>query len=240
MKQNDISGNLIKWNQINRYSRWMYDIYKRYIGDKDLDIGAGIGNMTNYYINDCKQVIACDIFEYQLSVMRDRFSNIEGFQAVNWNILEDSIDLIGNQDFDTIICINVLEHLKDDKFALSKMKQLITQKGRIILLVPACPKLYCYMDKNVGHHRRYAKGELKRLAEDVGLSVVVNHYFNFLGIIPYYLKGRRGKDLGGSFSTDLNESNSRLYNIASTIMEPIERLIKPPIWISELIVLEKE
>jgi 2-polyprenyl-3-methyl-5-hydroxy-6-metoxy-1,4-benzoquinol methylase len=240
MVQNDISGNLSKWDQIDRYSKWMYDIYKNYIGVKVFDIGAGIGNLTSYYINQADSVVVCDIFSHQIQIMEERFSEVKHFRAIIWNIVEDDIAQVGDTGFDTIICINVMEHLEDDKLALLKMKQLLSDNGKIIIIAPACPGLYSYLDKNVGHHRRYARGELKKLAKSLDLSIVDNRYFNFWGIVPYYLKGKFGKDRGGSFSTDLNEKKSGLYNFASNLLEPIERIIKPPIGISELIVLKKE
>ncbi len=240
MKQNDVSSNLDKWNQISRYSQWMYHTYKKHIGLKVLDIGAGIGNMTSYYVNQCNCVVACDIFDKQINIMKERFSDLNYFDAIKWDIVEEDLDVVGDSGFDTIICINVMEHLQNDKLALQKMIQLLSDNGKIIIIAPACPFLYCYLDKNVGHHRRYARGELKKLAGAFGLKIVENRYFNFFGILPYFMKGKFGRDNGGSFSTDLNESNSKIYNFASKILEPIERIINPPIGISELIVLEKE
>lgn len=71
------------------------------------------------------------------------------------------------------------------------------------------------------------------------MQVVENKYFNLLGILPYYLKGRFSKDTGGSFSTGLNEGNSKLYNLASKILRPLESRFPPPAGLSELIVLKK-
>ena len=117
------------------------------------------------------------------------------------------------------------------------MKKLLVQSGKIIICAPAVRKLYCYMDRNVGHYRRYAKGELCRKAEKTGLKVIEDKYMNFMGIFPYWLKGKFGKDIGGSFSTGIAQSESKLYSLASKILEPVERVIKPPVGISEIIIL---
>lgn len=95
------------------------------------------------------------------------------------------------------------------------------------------------MDKNVGHYRRYGKGELRIKAEKAGLRLIENKYMNFMGIIPYYLKGKLKKDTEGSFSTSIEEGESKLYSIATSILEPIERVIKPPVGISEFIILSR-
>lgn len=240
MKQNDISDNLEQWNKLDRYSEWMYRSYSKYVGKRVLDIGAGVGNLTQYLVKSCECVIGVDIFEHQINSMKKRFIQYENFEAYKFNILEDDLSKFINYKFDTIVCINVLEHLEDDLLAINKMKSLIVKGGKLIILVPACSKLYSHLDKNVGHHRRYDKGQLKILSGKCNMKIVANKYFNFWGIIPYYLKGKISKDKGGSFSTDLNETNSKFYNKMSTILEPIENIFIPTIGLSEIMVLEKK
>lgn len=239
MKQNDISENLEKWNNLDRYSRWMYHSYKKYIGNRILDIGAGIGNLTRFLIENGECVIGVDIFDKQIEIMNKRFAQHCNFNAINFNFLEDDLEKLRPYKFDTVVCVNVLEHLENDILAIKKMKEILEVNGKIIILVPAWKKLYSYLDKNVGHYRRYDRGELKKLAERCNMSVIQDKYFNFWGILPYYLKGKLVKDKGGSFSTDLKVVDSKFYNVASVILEPIENLLKPPIGLSEIIVLKK-
>lgn len=234
--QNNITENLNQWNKISRYSKWMYDVYKMYIGKRVLDIGAGIGTVTGYYIEGVDSCVATELFDNQVAYMNERFKNFEYFHACNFDIMTNEIKQLG-EGFDTVICINVLEHIEDHALALRKINSVMSNNGKLIICVPAMSKLYCYMDKNVGHFRRYDKDELKNLAGDCGFQVVDNFYFNLMGIIPYWLKGRLGKDKGGSFSTDLNENNSKLYNFAAAILEPIEKVIRPRGGISEFIIL---
>lgn len=239
MVQNDISSNLEQWNKLGRYSQWMYHTYMNYVGEQVLDIGAGVGNLTKFLVDRCSYVVAADIFDKQIDIMNKRFENNSNFKAINFNILEDNMETLCEYSFDTIICINVLEHLENDLDAILKMKEILPLQGKIIILVPAWKKLYFHMDKNVGHHRRYDKGDLRKLAAQSGMKVINNKYFNFFGIIPYYLKGKFSKDKGGSFSTDLNETNSRVYNMATKILEPLENIFPPRVGLSELIILEK-
>lgn len=234
--QNDISENLNQWNKISRYSKWMYHVYQKHIGKSVLDIGAGIGTVTEYYIKNVNHCVATDLFDNQVEYMNERFKNFNYFHAYNFDIIEKDIKQLG-ENFDTIICINVLEHIENHVLALKKMRSVLCNHGKLILCVPAMQSLYCYMDKNVGHYRRYDKGKLKELAINCGYNVIDNFYFNFMGIIPYWLKGHFRKDKGGSFSTDLNERNSALYNIAAAIFEPIEKIKRPCRGISEFIIL---
>ncbi|MGN0366668.1 MAG: class I SAM-dependent methyltransferase [Suilimivivens sp.] len=200
-------------------------------------MGGGIGTAISFYIEKVDRVIATELFDNQVDIMNKRFKEFPYFKALKADIIKD--DFSEYAPFDTIILINVLEHIEDDLRALMNMKKLLAENGKIIVCVPAVKRLYCYMDKNVGHYRRYGKGELRAKAEKVGLKVIENKYMNFMGIIPYWLKGKLKKDTGGSFSTSIEEGESKLYSVATSILEPIERVIKPPAGISEFIILSK-
>lgn len=237
MAQNNITTNLNAWNKLNRYSQWMYHMYAEHIGQDVLDIGGGIGTAIDFYIRGVNRVITTELFDNQVDMMNKRFQDFPYFQALKADIMKD--DFSEYAPFDTIILINVLEHIDEDEQALLNMKSLLAERGKIILCVPALKGLYCYMDRNVGHYRRYGKGELRTKAERAGLKVIENKYMNFMGIIPYWLKGRLKKDTGGSFSTGIEEGESKLYSIATSILEPLERVIHPPIGISEFMILSK-
>lgn len=240
MKQNDISSNLKQCNRLDKYAQWMYHSYEQFVGKRVLDVGAGVGNLTKFLLERCELVIGVDIFEHQIEIMKERFAEYPNFTAKFIDILQDDIEGLKKYELDTVICINVLEHLEDDKAAIERMKSLLAAKGRIIILVPAWKSLYSHLDKNVGHHRRYNRGELRKLAERCDMKVLENRYFNLFGIIPYYLKGKFSKDSGGSFSTDLNSFNSKIYNTMAMILEPIENRFNPKVGLSEIIILEKE
>ena len=237
MAQNNITENLNAWNKLDRYSKWIYHMYEKYIGKEVLDIGGGVGTAISFYIDTAERVVATELFENQVNIMNKRFENYQYFKAIQADIMKD--DFSAYDKFDTIILINVLEHIEDDRKALANMKKLLKDSGTIIICVPAMPGLYCYMDKNVGHYRRYTKGELRVKAKRAELQVIEDKYMNFMGILPYWIKGKLKKDNGGSFSTSIDEGESKLYSIATSILEPIERVIKPPIGISEFIILTK-
>ena len=237
MAQNNITENLNAWNKLDRYSKWIYHMYEKYIGKEVLDIGGGVGTAISFYIDKAERVVATELFENQVNIMNKRFENYQYFKAIQADIMKD--DFSAYDKFDTIILINVLEHIEDDRKALANIKKLLKYSGTIIICVPAMPGLYCYMDKNVGHYRRYTKGELRVKAKRAELQVIEDKYMNFMGILPYWIKGKLKKDNGGSFSTSIDEGESKLYSIATSILEPIERVIKPPIGISEFIILTK-
>lgn len=238
MEQNDLSNNLSHWDYISKYSDWMFRCYEPYIGKKVFDVGAGLGRLVKYYVKNCEKIVATDIFQDQVDFMNRKFKDYPQFRADKCDILADDLTEYTGQ-FDTVLCINVLEHLSDDRLALEKMSSLLLAGGRVIIMVPAWQRLYCDMDRNVAHYRRYDRGVLKGIANELGLSVEVDFYFNMMGILPYWWKGRCRKGDGESFSTGLNKHNSRIYNLAAAILEPLEKLYHPPVGLSEIAVLKK-
>lgn len=238
MIQKNISENLNRWNYIDRYSQWMYNIYSDYVGTSVFDVGAGVGRMVDFYIEDANRVVATDIFQEQVDYMRERFKRYSYFKAEVVNILEDNLTEY-KENFDTVICINVLEHLLDDYKAVKNMKYILQSGGMLILMVPAFQKLYCKLDSNVNHYRRYDPGRLLDIAEKSGMVVVKHHYFNMLGIIPYWIKGKSRKGQNESFSLTLNKANSKIYNFAAGVLEPIEKRFSPKFGLTEVIVLKK-
>lgn len=236
--QPDLTEALKKRQQINKYSRWMYNNFKGYVGRRVLDIGSGTGNMISFFIDNCVKVVATEIFPDEIKYIKERFKT-NNLECRIFDISKDDIEELKKYSFDTITCINVLEHIENDLNAVSKMKDIIQIKGKIIILVPAISKAYGTMDKACGHYRRYDKGDLKRIADTLGLKIICNRYMNPLGLIPWIIKGKIQKK-ECTFSDNLDEKSSFIYNFASGILENIEKVIKAPLGISQIVVLEKE
>ncbi len=240
MHQNDISDNLQQWNKISQYSKWMFEVYEDYVGKRVLDVGGGVGTVISYYIENADLVVTTELFDKQIDMMRERFKEYDYFHAYNMDLTTDDLGPLKKYTFDTIICINVLEHIEKDLATMQLFKTIVQPGGVIVICVPANSKLYCHLDKNAGHYRRYDKGQLREMARKCDLEVLDNFYFNLMGIIPYYIKGKFGKDKGGTFSSDLKDNNSKIYNLATRLLKPIERVWRPGTGISEFIVLKKK
>lgn len=130
MKQKDISGNLSNWNYISAYSDWMYRSYEKWIGKRVFDVGAGMGRLIKYYIGQCDYAVASDIFEEQVKYMNQMYASYSYFHAEVIDIMRDDL-LKFERQFDTVLCINVLEHLEDDKKSVMKMKSLLQSGGGV-------------------------------------------------------------------------------------------------------------
>ncbi|HET6277763.1 MAG TPA: class I SAM-dependent methyltransferase, partial [Candidatus Polarisedimenticolia bacterium] len=138
-----------------RYNRWMFDRLRRWIGRSVLEIGSGIGNLSVFLV-DRERLVLTDTREEYLSRLRQRFAGHSNVAVAHLYLPSDDRAVAG-QRFDTIICLNVLEHVDDDISALEAMRRLLAPAGRLVLLVPALPAIYGTMDRALGHHRRYTR-----------------------------------------------------------------------------------
>ncbi len=160
------------------YNTWLFGQIKKYVKGDILEVGAGIGNFTPF-LKTCGKVIAID---YDPVYKNTNFGDIEKGKYFFKHPPAGG--------FDTIVCMNVLEHIKDDKRALTNMSNLLKNKGKLILLVPAHQWAYGLMDKNLGHIRRYNKNQLSNILKANSYSLIAIRYLNWLGLIGWFVNGR--------------------------------------------------
>lgn len=86
--------------------------------------------------------------------------------------------------FDVVICLDVLEHIKNENLVLSEMKRILKGKGIILVTVPAYPKLFSYWDRTVGHYRRYNINHLKDIFKRNNLKIEKMSYYNLFALFP--------------------------------------------------------
>lgn len=166
----------------------MFDRLRRWVGRQVLEIGSGIGNLSAFLV-DCERLVLTDTREEYLDRLRTRFAKHPNI-AVARLYLPNELGALAGQQFDTIICLNVLEHVDDDIAALQAMRRMLSAEGRLILLVPALAALYGTMDTALGHHRRYQRGPLTSLLGATGFKVAHVEYFNLAGVPGWWFAGR--------------------------------------------------
>jgi 2-polyprenyl-3-methyl-5-hydroxy-6-metoxy-1,4-benzoquinol methylase len=168
----------------------MFDRLRRWVGRRVLEIGSGIGNLSAFLVEgDCERLVLTDTREEYLDRLRTRFAKDPNV-AVARLYLPTELGALAGQHFDTIICLNVLEHIDDDLSALQAIRRMLAPAGRLILLVPALPALYGTMDKALGHHRRYQRAPLTALLQATGFKVAHVEYFNLAGLPGWWFAGR--------------------------------------------------
>src|SRR6202165_5974692 len=160
---------LVRLNRAPQFTRWMADVIRPYIGQRVLEIGAGIGNLTAQLIpRVCYW--ATDIHQLYLMYLENVGRN-RPYMNVAFTDAEKVATYPEDQKFDTIICLNVVEHLADDRGAILNIRSALASGGRAIILVPCGPGLYGTLDEVLGHCRRYTEAQLIDVAQQAGFRV---------------------------------------------------------------------
>ena len=211
--------NFTKWVSQETFSELKGDI---------LEIGSGLGTYSQQIINNFpnSKITLTDISPNYVKNLENTFSSksIDVFKLDLNN--KNDFKKIGYEKFDSIIAINVLEHVKDDLFALSELNKMLKKDGVLIILVPANKFLYNVIDKNIGHWRRYSKKELIAKIKKSNFNVKNSYSFNMLGMLGWYLNGNIFK------KTEINKNASSLFDKTVPIMKVIEQILRKPIGLS--------
>lgn len=218
------------------YATWIFSIIKPYLGRCILEIGCGLGNMIDYY-SPSSELIQSDIEDEYLAIVKKRLAGRKNSQAIKLDILNltaTDLDRLKKRNIDTVVAINVLEHIKDDNGALKNIYRLIKDKGKIILFVPAIPFIFGTLDEAFEHYRRYRKVELVEKMEKAGFKTVVVRFFNIVGIFWWLIAGRILK------MRKLPLKTGYVLNLLVPILALLERLILPPIGQSLIVVGKKD
>jgi SAM-dependent methyltransferase len=200
-----------------RFNRWMADTVRPHVGQKVLEIGCGIGNLTRALVRGRQRYAAVDINTEHLARLVSRFP-----QRPNLEIRR--CDLTRREDFapfaesmDTVICLNVVEHIEDDNAALANIFHALDHGGRAIVLVPEGQSVFGTIDVALGHYRRYSEAELKKKMEDVGFEVEQIVRFNRVSRPAWFVSGRILK------RTSLNVHQMLLYDRMVWLWRRIDR-----------------
>jgi SAM-dependent methyltransferase len=205
-----------------------------YLGQRIADVGCGLGSFVDL-LKDRKFYLGVEpdreLIDEFVAIHHEKNVSL----AINGDICSDNaVDEIKAAKIDTIICINVLEHIYDDKLALVNMTRGVNSGGHICVLVPALPLLYGSLDELDKHYRRYTKNGLHRLISNLDVEVIKCHYLNCLGAFGWFIKGRILKDRRSA------SSNYVITNALLPIVSLIEGIVKPPFGLSLVIVLKKK
>lgn len=171
------------------YRKWIFSHFSKYIGKRIVEIGAGIGNFTGFFL-DRELVIVVDTHQSCVEYITRRFPDNRNIVALKGDISDKELSSLRQYHPDTMVCINVLEHVQDDAAALSNMFKVLGHGGQLALLVPSYQFLYGSIDRVVGHCRRYSRNELRKKIQDAGFAVEDLFYMNSIGVFGWFLNNR--------------------------------------------------
>lgn len=174
-----------------RYNRWQYDVIAPWIGKRVLEVGSGIGNMSEHIAPGRELVVLTDMDEWYRHQLRDRFAD-DGQVVVDQLTLPDpgAPARFREHRLDTVVALNVVEHIEDDVATLKTMSEFLVPGGRVVILVPALQLIFGTLDTELGHFRRYSRATLAAAFEAAGIRLERMFWYNRVGVFGWWLNGR--------------------------------------------------
>lgn len=217
---------------LNRLDTWLFEEAEPFIGERVLEVGCGHGNLTQHLLPR-RLVVGIDISPSSITTLKQRFFDQPHVHGFVYDITDPSVLELASWHFDTVIALNVLEHIEQEEKALEHIYQLLQPRGHFIVIVPALPGLYGSMDRSIGHFRRYTAESLRqRLRQKFSIHHL--RYYNLLGIFGWWLNGkvlRRRVPPQGQL---------RLFNLLVPLIQAAERHIRIPVGLSLMAVARKD
>jgi len=161
------------------------------LGANILEIGAGLGQISTMLVKDGRFITSLepDPKLCKLLAASTQTLGVRSFPSTLEQALTSN-QISKDEKFDSIVIVNVLEHIEDDIRELQIASTVLKPNGKIIIFVPAMPSLYGSMDAVSGHFRRYRRSELEAVIRAAGLQTKSIHYFDPIGVLPYWLSYR--------------------------------------------------
>jgi 2-polyprenyl-3-methyl-5-hydroxy-6-metoxy-1,4-benzoquinol methylase len=227
-----LTATLNQLAELDRYNHWIYEHIAHALGRRVLEIGSGTGNITQFLCAEEREVMATDIVISYRHELERMFSDNPRVQVAKFDLTAKAPEDFVANPYDSIVCLNVLEHIEDDLFALEQMRDSLAPGGKLALLVPAHQLLYGAFDRAIGHYRRYAKRELAAKLKKTGFTVREMKFFSLVAALPWFINGRLLK------RDYLPAGQASLANRLVPMLK-LERLIGPPCGLSLIAIAKK-
>lgn len=214
------------------YHRWILDVFSPYIGKLVAEVGAGSGNFSSLLLEkDIDKLIAIEPSDEMYPLLRKKLA-AEGRAVPRQGFFVD-VAKEYEGSLDTILYVNVLEHIEDDAEELRHAYRALKVGGYVCVFVPAFPFLYSELDASIGHFRRYTKRSTVEPTRKAGFEIEKVSYFDIAGILPWYVYFTLLKK-------HIASENVRVYDsLVVPIMRRIESVIPVPIGKNVLLVGKK-
>ena len=207
----------------DRYGREIVRGFAPYLGRRVLEVGAGIGSISLLLLERRParlHVVEPDAGCY--AALAERVGDRGGVVAHN-GYLGGVLAGGGIGRVDSVVSVNVLEHVEDDVAELALMHSALRPGGHLCLWVPALPSLYSRLDRDLGHHRRYRRTELSARLADAGFETVALHYRDLVGMVAWFVSCRL-------LGQRLTRGRVRLYDrLVMPVTATVGRWVRPPI-----------
>ena len=184
----DALENHLGGEEAKNYRKYEYDIIAPYVGRSLLEVGSGLGDFSEEFLPRLDRLVVSDNDPYCLSQLRQRYESDPAVEVLD---LALPMKVPVSKPVDTVVAMNVLEHIADDVKALKCLAEATEPGGRIIIWVPGYMQLFGEFDRKVGHVTRYTPKTLRASVESAGLKPEVVRPINFVGGVAWWLTVRK-------------------------------------------------
>jgi SAM-dependent methyltransferase len=212
---------------LGRYHEYLWSFVQPWIGQRVLEVGVGFGQYTKRMLAERRRVLGCDLDTGHLEALKvSAPSPLLETQRLDLEEPEASRAAGAAFSPDTIILLNVLEHIRADEKALIFLREVASPGGRIVVIVPALAALYNGLDREAGHQRRYSRASLSRALGAAGWELVTARYINLPGIPGWLAAGWLSR--ASRSATELNApSTNWLLRFYDRFFVGLSRLTDP-------------
>jgi len=190
---NDVGAmTLRRMAMLSPYNRWLHERFEYYLGNRILEVGSGVGNQTRFFVDNRDRVIASDVEPHYVRELIGRFGDRSNVRIASYRfpLVDSDRSDLGAEQIDTIVCMNVLEHIEDDAATLGDFAAVLPPGGKLVLLVPAMKALYGTLDQHLHHFRRYAREELQGKVSNAGFEIDTLRFLNRPAVPGWWLNSR--------------------------------------------------
>jgi 2-polyprenyl-3-methyl-5-hydroxy-6-metoxy-1,4-benzoquinol methylase len=210
-----------------RYGAHVFGLFRPYMGRRILEVGCGIGTMSRKLTEFADIIVGIEPNASCIARVEEAMRDVPSFSLRPCHLEECDPRELATHHFDTVYCVNVLEHIHDDVEALRMFRDVIVPTGHVLIFVPAIQAVYGPLDAELGHHRRYSKRTLAQAFERAGLELIMIRYTNPIGLIGWaynsYITKARVHSVG----------QVKLFErLVAPWALPLERLMTPPVGLS--------
>lgn len=221
---------LYRLESFPEYTAWIHSKIRDAFGEHLLEIGSGAGAIAPFL--RAKSIVLTDCESKYLDLLRKRYADRSEVEVAELDLDVGPSDEVRRRKIDTILCLNVLEHIRGDEQALRWMNELLQPGGRLALLVPAHPAIYNKIDENLEHCRRYTRGELIGKLREAGFEIDRAIYFNPLGALGWAAAGKFMR------ASRIKTQHVRLHRWLLPVAKLLDKL-KLPFGISHIVIAKK-
>lgn len=171
------------------YHRWILSLFEPYLGTRIVEVGAGTGSFSELLLE--RRLESLSLVEPSAAMYEQLCRRVSSSQSVStYNDIFERVasQIRSNAKPDSIIYVNVLEHVEDDVNELRIINDTLDSGGRLFIFVPALRWLHGSMDRQLDHFRRYMRSELEKKCVAAGFRVITSRYFDLLGVLPWWVK----------------------------------------------------